>query len=59
MYHLKYLFFNLQLFDPLLVVLITLMRHLHVTVINSFNVCMSQRGVATLNDIITDLEAMG
>ena len=45
MYHLKYLFFNLQLFDPLLVVLITLMRHLHVTVINSFNVCMSQRGV--------------
>ena len=45
MYHLKYLFFNLQLFDPLLVVLITLMRHLHVTVINSFNVYMSQRGV--------------
>ena len=39
------LFFNLQLFDPLLVVLITLMRHLHVTVINSFNVCISQRGV--------------
>ena len=45
MYHLKYLFFNLQLFDPLLVVLITLMRHLHVSVINSFNVCMTQRGV--------------
>ena len=45
MYHLKYLFFNLQLFDPLLVVLITLMRHLHVTVINSFNVCISQRGI--------------
>ena len=43
MYHLKYLFFNLQLFDPLLVVLITLMRHLHVTVINSFNVCMTQQ----------------
>ena len=47
MYHLKYLFFNLQLFDPLLVVLITLMRHLHVTVINSFNVYMTQR-VCTL-----------
>ena len=30
MYHLKYLFFNLQLFDPLLVVLITLMRHFYV-----------------------------
>ena len=45
MYHLKYLFFNLQLFDPLLVVLITLMRHLHVTALNEFNVCMTQRGV--------------
>ena len=30
MYHLKYLFINLQLFDLLLVVLITFMRHFYV-----------------------------